>query len=79
LAGQWLIPRGLDRQVTAIVVSAGVLNLALTPAVAHLAGPQGVAWALVSLEAGIVACMALLMLRERAVRPDPTFAGGHTS
>jgi PST family polysaccharide transporter len=79
LVGQWLLPRGLDHAVTRIVVAAGLLNLALTPMVAQLAGPIGVAWALVGLEGGIIACMALLVVRERVAQSHPTVVGRPTA
>jgi PST family polysaccharide transporter len=73
--GQWLMPRGFDGPVTRIVVAAAVLNLALTPLIAHLAGTTGVAWGLVGLEAGMASAMALVMWREGLIsigNPHPT-------
>lgn len=50
LSTQWLLPRGLDRLVTRVVVGAGVLNTVLVIAATELFGLKGSAWACVAVE-----------------------------
>lgn len=63
VAGLWLISRGLERYSTTVAVAAGALGLLTTPLVALLAGPAGVAWALVAIET--CAALALVWIARR--------------
>ena len=55
LATQRLLPRGLDRRVTAILVSASVLNAVLVALAAETSGLRTTAWAVVGVELFVVA------------------------
>jgi len=54
VSGLWLLSRGLDKSVTVLTVAAAVSTLALTPVIGSLAGPHGIAWLLVGVEAALV-------------------------
>lgn len=74
---QWLLPRGLDRQVTAVLVLAAVLNVVLLIAATELYGLHGAAWAVVLVELVVVAGNGLVLRRALADRKAPV--GGPAS
>ena len=68
LSGLWLLTRGLDRPATVIAVGGAVATLALTPLIGSLAGPPGVAWLLIAIEAGMVVVF-VWVVRSRGLAP----------
>jgi polysaccharide transporter, PST family len=77
LAGQWLLPRGLERGPTRVVLVAGLLNVPATLVLGATVGIQAVAWGLVALELGVAVSMAVLIRRARVV-PSAAQALGRT-
>jgi len=65
---QWMLPLGLDRPFTRIVIWAGLLNLGLAVWLAPSLGERGMAWAVVAAEAFAAAGM-WLYLRIRHLDP----------
>ncbi|MFN7919153.1 MAG: oligosaccharide flippase family protein [Bryobacteraceae bacterium] len=65
---QWMLPLGLDRQYTAIIVSAGLANLILAALLAPRFGHVGMALAVLTAE-GIVAAGCFFYLRYRKLDP----------
>lgn len=65
---QWMLPLGLDRPFTRIVIGAGLLNLALAIWLAPSFGGRGMAWAVVAAEA-FAAVGMWLYLRSRRLDP----------
>lgn len=63
----WLLPRGLDRTVTRIVVLAGLLDVALIAVATPVFGVQAAAWALVAVESFALAGMVLAARRAGAL------------
>ena len=68
LSGLWLLTRGLDRPSTIIAVVGAVSCVALTPIIGTLAGPQGVAWLLVAVEA-TMAVAFVMVVRAKGLAP----------
>ena len=60
---QWLLPRGLERWTTRVVLVAGALNIVLLLALTPLLGIRGTAWALVIVEAVTLVGQLLIMRR----------------
>jgi len=65
---QWMLPLGLDRPFTRIVIWAGLLNVALAVWLAPSLGERGMAWAVVAAEAFAAGGMWLYL---RIRRLDP--------
>lgn len=65
---QWMLPLGLDRPFTRIIIGAGLLNVALAVWLAPSLGGMGMAWAVVAAEA-LVAGGIWLYLRIRRLDP----------
>ena len=65
---QWMLPLGLDRPFTRIVIGAGLLNVALAVWLAPSLGGMGMAWAVVAAEAFAAVGMWLYL---RITRLDP--------
>lgn len=63
LSTQWLLPRGLDRQVASVVVCASLLNVVLVVAAAEALGLRAAAAALVVVELFVVVGNALALRR----------------
>jgi PST family polysaccharide transporter len=63
LSTQWLLPRGLDRQVATVVVCACALNVVLVVTAAEGLGLRAAAFALVVVEVFVVAGNALALRR----------------
>jgi PST family polysaccharide transporter len=68
LVSQWLVPHGLDRALTVVILSGGVANLLLALVVAPRWQALGMAWLTVAIEAGIVLGL-LLVARRHGLRP----------
>ncbi len=77
LAGQWLLPRGLDRAPTRALLLAGVANIPATLVLGSTLGIEAVAWSLVAIEVGVAASMAIL-IRRAGVLPSAAQALGRT-
>ncbi len=60
---QWLLPLGRDALVNRIVLSAGLINVALSFVLARPYGHIGMAWAVVAAETFVAANMLAAMLR----------------
>lgn len=73
LAIHWMLPLGMDRLVTLLVIPAGLLNFALAVALVPKFQADGMAWSIVVAESAIVVG-AYLMLRWRKM--DPLFLRG---
>lgn len=69
LSTQWLLPRGLDRQVATVVVFASLLNVVLVVVAAEELGLRAVAGALVVVELFVVAGNGLALRRARPAAP----------
>lgn len=54
---QWMLAWGMDRAFHAIIVGAGLVNLASASVFSYLWGPQGLAWAVVLVEALVTGSM----------------------
>lgn len=66
LAGQWLIPHGLDRSLTLSVVAGAVVHIGLAVALITPYGAHGMAWAAVGGQATVLAGL-ILALRRRSL------------
>ncbi|UCD37614.1 MAG: oligosaccharide flippase family protein [Fidelibacterota bacterium] len=64
----WMLPLGMDRQYTMIVIAAGLLNLSLAVILAPRFAQMGMAWALVSTESFVLLSFYILL---RLRRLDP--------
>ncbi|WP_324667974.1 oligosaccharide flippase family protein [Geochorda subterranea] len=62
---QWMLPLRLDREFTAIIASAGLLNLLLAPLLAVKFGPGGMAAAAVVAEAYVALAMGVVLFARR--------------
>ena len=68
LGVQWMLPLGLDKQFTAIVVVAGITNVILAPLLARPYGHTGMALAVIASET-VVAGGCFIYLRLRKLDP----------
>jgi polysaccharide transporter, PST family len=59
----WMLPLGLDRIFTPIILSAGLINTVLASVLALLYGAIGMAWAVVSAEIFILCSFSLVLYR----------------
>lgn len=71
LSTQWLLPRGLDRWVTTVLLCASVLNAVLVVVGTELLGLGAAAWAIVAVELFIVAGNALALRTPSARAAGP--------
>ncbi len=71
LSTQWMVPLGLDSMVNWIILSAGVLNVALATALAPRYQQMGMASAVISAELFVGIACGLVVLRRRA-QPEQT-------
>jgi PST family polysaccharide transporter len=78
LSGQWLLPRGLDRGPTRVLIAAGLVNVPATLILGSTSGIEAVAWSLVAIEIGVAVSMAAL-IRRAGVLPSAAQALGRTS
>jgi PST family polysaccharide transporter len=65
---QWMLPLGLDRSLSTIVVGAGILNVLLAVLLASRYGQIGMAWSVVTAET-FVAVSIYCVLRARHLHP----------
>jgi polysaccharide transporter, PST family len=63
LTTQWMLPRGLDRKVTSVLIPASIFNAVLIIAATELLGLRAAAWACVVVELFIVAGNAFMLRR----------------
>jgi PST family polysaccharide transporter len=68
LVSYWLVPRGLDRGLNLVLISAAILNVGLVLLVAPLFQALGVAWVTFAVE-GFILMGFLVILRRRGLRP----------
>ncbi len=68
LVSQWLVPNGLDRALSVVILTGATCNLLLALVVAPRLGAMGMAWVTVVVEFGIVAGL-LAVLYRRGLRP----------
>lgn len=61
LGVQWMLPLGLERALSTIIVSAGLLNLGLAVLLARPYGPEGMAAAVVGSEAFVTISMLVVL------------------
>jgi PST family polysaccharide transporter len=78
LSGQWLLPRGLDRAPTRVLIAAGLANIPATLAFGSALGIEAVAWSLVAIEVCVAVNMAIL-IRRAGVLPSAAQALGRPS
>jgi polysaccharide transporter, PST family len=64
LGVQWMLPFGMDRLVTRILLCAGVLNVSLAIYTAPRFGPIGMAWSVTTAEAFVTAGMWIALYRK---------------
>jgi len=69
LAGGWMISLHMDRQVVRIVLSAGLLNVALACVLTPLFGPVGMACSVLTAEAAVLLGALLAISRHRSAVP----------
>lgn len=60
---QWLLPMGRDKQVNAVILAAGLLNLLLATILAPHFAHIGMAWAVVSAETAVAAGLVWMVVR----------------
>jgi PST family polysaccharide transporter len=65
LGMQWMLPFGMDKAFNRIVVTAGILNVALAFALAPRFGPAGTAWSVVAAQGFVTLAMTVLLFRTK--------------
>ncbi len=65
LGVQWMLPMGLDHTFNAIVLSGGVLNVALALALPHWLAQLGPAWAVLAAQSFVMTCLVVTLSRKR--------------
>jgi PST family polysaccharide transporter len=64
LGAQWMLPFGMDRAVSRILLCAGLLNVSLAIYTAPRFGPVGMAWSVVAAESLVTGGMWLVLYRK---------------
>ena len=65
LGVQWLLPMGLDKPFSCIVIGAGLFNLGLARVLVPHYGPMGMAWSVVATECSVVLALLVVLLHHR--------------
>jgi PST family polysaccharide transporter len=65
LGVQWVLPHGLDRSFTRIVIMAGLINISCALFLVPIFGPVGMAWSVVSAETSVVIGLAIIIHSRR--------------
>lgn len=65
LGVQWMIPLGMDRPFTAVIVGAGALNLVLLLVLGAAFGAEGAAFAVAGVELAVLAALASVLAHRR--------------
>ncbi len=72
---QWMLPLGMDRAFNVIIITAGLINLALAVVLVPLKGyvalgPMGMVWAVIVAELFVTSCVYIVLRRRKL---DPLF------
>jgi len=74
LGTQWMLSHGLDRQFTRLTLIAGVFNVGLAWMLGSLYAHFGMAWAVVVVEAFVLAGQYMILRRHGLISPRPVSA-----